>query len=83
MLWRTGYVGYGLREDDSGLGHSNSFYGEGCTDGYVQSLRIGISNVFGGTDHDPAGDEFDIFTGVEHFGKIVYSGIGIRTSHAF
>ena len=37
----------------------------------TQGLGIGVSDVFGGEDHDSSGYEFDVFSGVEHFGKVV------------
>ena len=30
-----------------------------------------FSDVFGGEDHDSSGYEFDVFSGVEHFCKVV------------
>ena len=40
-------------------------------DCYAEGLWIGVSDVFGGEDHDSSGYEFDVFSGVEHFCKVV------------
>ena len=79
----AGHVGDCLGEDDLGFGHSDSLYCLGCCNGYAEGLRVCISDVFGGQDHNPAGDEFNVFSGVEHFGQVVYGCIGIRASHTF
>ena len=63
----AGHVGDCLGEDDLGLGHSYAFYCLGCGDCYAEGLWIGVSDVFGGEDHDSSGYEFDVFSGVEHF----------------
>ena len=67
----AGHVGDCLREDDLRLGHSYAFYCLGCGDCYAEGLGIGVSDVFGGEDHDSSGYEFDVFSGVEHFCKVV------------
>lgn len=67
----AGHVGDCLGEDDLGLGHSYAFYCLGCGDCYAEGLWIGVSDVFGGEDHDSSGYEFDVFSGVEHFCKVV------------
>ena len=67
----AGHVGDCLREDDLGLGHSYAFYCLGCGDCYAEGLWIGVSDVFGGEDHDSSGYEFDVCSGVEHFCKVV------------
>ena len=71
LLWGAGHVGDCLGEDDLGLGHSYAFYCLGCGDCYAEGLWIGVSDVFGGEDHDSSGYEFDVFSGVEHFCKVV------------
>mgnify|MGYP002574308160 CR=1 FL=1 len=43
----------------------------GCGDCYAEGLGVGVSDVFGGEDHDSSGYEFDVFSGVEHFCKVV------------
>ena len=70
-LWGAGHVGDCLGEDDLGFGHSYTFYCLSSCYCYAKGLRIGVSDVFGGEDHDPSGDEFDVFSGVEHFCKVV------------
>ena len=51
----AGHVGDCLGEDDLGLGHSYAFYCLGCGDCYAEGLWIGVSDVFGGEDHDSSG----------------------------
>ena len=79
----AGHVGDCLGEDDLGFRHSYPLYCLGCCDGYAEGLRVCIPDILGGQDHNPAGDEFNVFSGVEHFGQVVYGCIGIRASHTF
>ena len=78
----AGHVGDCLGEDDLGFRHTHAFHCLSCCYCYAEGLWIGVSDVFGCQDHDAAGDEFDIFSGVEHFCQVVDSCIWVRASHA-
>lgn len=76
-LWSAGHVGDCLGENDLGFWHSYTFYCLGGCYCYAEGLRISISDVFGGEDHDSAGDKFDVFSGVEHFCKVIDCSVGV------
>ena len=76
------HVGDCLGEDDLSFGHADAFDCLGGSDCYAEGLGIGVSDIFGGEDHDSSGNEFDIFSGVEHFSKVVDGCVRVRASHA-
>ena len=51
--------------------------------GQRQRVRVGVADVFAGQDHQPAGEEADVFAAFEHAGEPVDAGIGIAAADAF
>ena len=51
--------------------------------GEQQSVRVGQSDVFGGEDDEPAGNEFGVFPGIEHAGEVVDGGVRVAAAYAF
>ncbi len=46
-------------------------------------MRVGVSYVFGGQDHEPPGHEDRVFSGLQHPGQIMQSRIRVAAAHAF
>ena len=57
-----------LGDRDAGLRPSDDFGGLSGGSGQYQCHGIGQSDVLGGVDHNPAGDEPGIFAGMDHLG---------------
>ena len=72
-----------LRQNDLRLRHSDPLHCLCCTDCNIQCHRIRISHIFRCTDHDPAGNKLNVFSGIQHLCQIIYGCIRIRTAHTF
>ena len=80
-LGRGGHVGHRLGQDDLGLRHADPFHRLGRAHRHGQGLRVRISHVLGGADHDPPGDKLDILPGVEHPRQVIDRGVRIGPPH--
>ena len=82
-LRRCGNIGYCLSQNDLCLRHTYPFHRQRCIYRYHQCLWICISHIFRCTDHNPAGNKLNVFSGIQHLCQIIYGCIRIRTAHTF
>jgi hypothetical protein len=71
----------GLSEVELSLGQSDVLDGVRRSDRDDECIRIGIADVLGGEDHQPAGHEARVFARLEHRREVVDGGVRIGPTH--
>ena len=71
-----------LGKNDLGLRHTNALHRLCRADGHGKCLRIRVSHILCRADHDPAGNELDVLSGVKHACQVVNRRIRVRSAHA-
>ena len=82
-LRRTGYISDCLSQGNPRFRHAKAFYGLSCRYRYLQCLRVCISHILCRTNHNSAGNKFNVFPCVQHFSKVKYRCIRVRAPHTF
>src|SRR5205823_6444943 len=73
----------GVGEGDQRFGQAAGFDGLLGGDGGRERLGVGQADVFAGEDDYPAGDETEVFAGMEHFREPVDGAVLVGRAHAF
>ena len=82
-LWCRCNIGDCLCKYNTCFRHTKPLYCLCRRNCYRQCIRICIPHILRRRNHNPSGNEFDIFPRIEHFCKIVYRRIRIRPTQAF
>ena len=77
------HIGTGLGQNDLGLRHANSLHRKAGAGGQNQGLRIRISHILRRANHNSSGNNTNILSGLQHFRKIIYRRLRIRSPHGF
>jgi hypothetical protein len=79
-LRRRGQVDGRLGQRDPGLRQADQLDDLRGGHAHRQRGRVGHPDIFGGVDHQPAGDEPRILTGLDHPGQIVHGRVDVTAA---
>ncbi len=77
-----GDVGHRLRERYLALREPDELSGMQSRNRHHERVRVGVADVLGRADDDPARDEPHVLAGLEHLPQPVDGGVGIAAAHA-
>lgn len=63
--------------------HTDTFDGLETSSGEAECAVAGEADVFGSENDHAAGDEFGIFAGLNHAGKVIEGGVSVAAAHGF
>ena len=75
------HIGTGLGENDLCFRHTHAFNSQKSIGSNHQCLRVSITHILGSADNDTSRNEFNVFAGLQHPGKVIYRGVRIRATH--
>ena len=75
-------IGDGLRQGELALWQPDELGRLHRRHRHQQAPRVGIADILAGEDHEPAGEEANVFAPLEHPGKPVETGVGIAAADA-